>query len=170
MADVPRLSLGSAALDSLERAIALPTVLVVEDDRDIRQLVALYLRRKGLNVVTACNALEAVAAIEVGRPDLVLLDIMLPGHSGLELLEDLRLQGNQVPVVMLTALCTPGDIARGYELGADDYIAKPFSREVLMRRVRRLVDTSHLDAATLAFDELLRLAAANTPDETDGTL
>jgi DNA-binding response OmpR family regulator len=146
------------------RDIVLPTVLVVEDDREIRQMVALYLRRAGLNVVTAANALEATRAIEIDRPDLMVLDVMMPGRDGFELLADLRLHGNQVPVVMLSALCTADDVALGMRLGADDYITKPFTRAELLSRVRRLVDNSRLDAAAFAFNELMRLASSRGPE------
>ncbi|MCU1430445.1 MAG: putative two-component system response regulator, partial [Actinomycetia bacterium] len=119
-----------------------PTVLVVDDNSDLRQLVAFHLGRQGFQVVTASDGFEALAVFERSRPDLVLLDIMMPRRDGFEVLADLRHRDDRVPVVMLSARSTPNDVTRGLELGADDYIVKPFSRYDLLQRIRKFLDTS----------------------------
>jgi DNA-binding response OmpR family regulator len=141
-----------------ETAKPIPMVLVVDDDCDIRQLVALRLRRHGLNVQTAANGIEALAMLEINRPNLVLLDIMMPGRDGFEVLADMREHGHDVPVVMLSALSRPSDVSRGLDLGANDYVVKPFSGDDLLERVRGFLDTSRLETAAAALDELKWIA------------
>src|SRR6185503_13972646 len=108
---------------------AAPRILVVEDERDIAALVAYHLTKEGYRVRTAEGGVEALEAISVERPDLVLLDLMLPGFSGYEVLGELRRRPelNELPVVVLTARRDEVDRVKGLELGADDYVTKPFS-------------------------------------------
>lgn len=116
-------------------------VLVVEDDGEMRLLVARLLHEAGFRVSVARDGREMWEAMEspAGAPDLVLLDVMLPGASGLDLLRRLRERGNRVPVLMLTARGEEMDRVLGLELGADDYVPKPFAPRELVARVRALL-------------------------------
>ncbi len=115
-------------------------LLVVEDDGEMRNLVARLLREAGFRVSTARDGREMWEVVEspVGAPDLILLDVMLPGASGLDLLRRLR-EGSRMPVMMLTARGEEMDRVLGLELGADDYVAKPFAPRELVARVRALL-------------------------------
>jgi DNA-binding response OmpR family regulator len=109
------------------------TVLVVEDELKIRELLRSYLEREGLSVVTTDSGAEAITMAERLQPDLVVLDLGLPDVSGEEVARELRRTGT-VPILMLTAKIGEDDRIRGLELGADDYVTKPFSpREVVLR-------------------------------------
>lgn len=112
-------------------------ILVVEDERDIAALVAYHLTRDGYRVRTASGGPEALEAITQERPDLIVLDVMLPGFSGLDILGEIRRRPEvaDVPVVMLTARREETDRIKGLELGADDYVTKPFSPQELVLRV-----------------------------------
>lgn len=117
-------------------------ILMVEDEEDIAFLIRYMLERHGFVVDHAADgrqALEHFAQAE--PPDLTLMDIMLPYHDGLELIERLRAQPDweSVPVLMLTAKAREVDIVRALELGADDYVTKPFQPEELLARIRRLL-------------------------------
>lgn len=114
-------------------------VLVVEDDPGILRTVADNLRFEQYDVVTATDGETAYALYRRERPDLIVLDLMLPRMSGLELCQQLRLQDAQVPVLMLTARSEEADRVRGLDLGGDDYVTKPFSIPELMARVRALL-------------------------------
>ena len=117
----------------------LPTVVVVEDDRAIADLVELYLRGAGFDVVLAGDARAGRQAVDVHAPDLVLLDVGLPGEiDGFELCRQLRQLG-PVPVILLTARDGESDRVLGLELGADDYVVKPFSPRELVARVRAVL-------------------------------
>ncbi len=121
--------------------MAKPTILVVDDEEDIRELVELNLRREGYHVVMCETGEEALKQVSSKVPDAIILDLMLPGMDGLEVCR--RLKGDsktrQIAVVMLTAKGEEADIVTGLELGADDYVTKPFSGKVLVARVRRLL-------------------------------
>jgi two-component system phosphate regulon response regulator PhoB len=112
-------------------------ILVVEDERDIAALVAYHLTREGYRVRTAGGGPEALDAVSHERPDLIVLDIMLPGFTGYEVLKELRArpEGADIPVVVLTARREEMDRIKGFELGADDYVTKPFSPHELVLRV-----------------------------------
>ena len=112
-------------------------ILVVEDERDIAALVAFHLTKEGFRVRTVASGLDAMEAIRAERPDLVVLDLMLPGMSGYEILHELRRRPEvaDVPVVVLTARRDEEDRIRGLQLGADDYLTKPFSPRELVLRV-----------------------------------
>jgi two-component system OmpR family response regulator len=116
-------------------------LLIVEDDGEMRALVARLLREAGFRVSTARDGREMWEALEspAGAPDLVLLDVMLPGPSGLDLVRRLRERGGRIPVMMLTARGEELDRVLGLELGADDYVAKPFAPRELVARVRALL-------------------------------
>jgi two-component system, OmpR family, phosphate regulon response regulator PhoB len=112
-------------------------ILVVDDEPDISALVAYHLARESYRVRTAASGPEALRAAELERPDLVVLDLMLPGMSGLAVLEELRRrpETQEVPVILLTARREEQDRIAGLRLGADDYVAKPFSPQELILRV-----------------------------------
>ena len=112
-------------------------ILIVEDERDISALVAYHLTKEGFRVRTAESGQEALEAAESERPDLILLDLMLPGLSGYEVLAELRRRPElaDVPVMVLTARREEPDRVKGLELGADDYLTKPFSPRELVLRV-----------------------------------
>ena len=118
-----------------------PRVLVVEDEADIAALIAYQLTREGLRVETASTGTSALAAIDREAPDLVVLDRMLPGLSGDEVLETMRrgTATRSVPVLMLTAKREQEDRIEGFELGADDYLTKPFSPRELVLRVHSIL-------------------------------
>jgi two-component system, OmpR family, phosphate regulon response regulator PhoB len=117
--------------------VAPPRILVVEDERDIAALVAYHLTKEGYRVRTAEGGVEALEGVNAERPDLVLLDLMLPGFSGYEVLTELRRRPelSEIPVIVLTARRDEADRVKGLELGADDYVTKPFSPRELVLRV-----------------------------------
>ncbi|HEU0077018.1 MAG TPA: response regulator, partial [Longimicrobiaceae bacterium] len=112
-------------------------ILVVDDEPDISALVAYHLARESYRVRTAADGVEAIRAVETERPDLVVLDLMRPGMSGLDVLGELRRRGEtqDLPVILLTARREEQDRIEGLRLGADDYLAKPFSPQELVLRV-----------------------------------
>jgi DNA-binding response OmpR family regulator len=115
------------------------TVLVVEDDPTVADVVAAYLRDAGMAVEEAADGVTALAAAARLRPDLVVLDLMLPGLSGLDVCRTLRETRADLPVVMLTALGAEADRLAGLETGADDYLVKPFSPRELVLRVQAVL-------------------------------
>ena len=112
------------------------SILVVEDDPIIRQTVEYALKRAGFTVRSVADGSLALAAADEFVPDLVLLDLMLPGMDGYEIAERLRESDKETAIIMVTALDTERDKVRGLDAGADDYITKPFSMEELLARVR----------------------------------
>lgn len=117
------------------------TVLVVDDDETTRDVVRRYLARAGFTVVEAADGVSALTVFGDTRPDLVVLDLMLPGMDGLDVCERLRSR-SQVPIMMLTALGSESDRVVGLEQGADDYVVKPFSPREVTLRVQRLLERS----------------------------
>ena len=113
-------------------------VLVVDDDVKTVELVKLYLNRDGYRVFTAFDGLEALRLARESHPDLIVLDLMLPGLDGLEVCRTLRAESD-VPIIMLTARTTDQDRLTGLDLGADDYVTKPFSPRELAARVRAVL-------------------------------
>jgi two-component system alkaline phosphatase synthesis response regulator PhoP len=113
-------------------------VLVVDDDAKTVELVKLYLNRDGYRVFTAYDGNEALRLAQEKRPDLIVLDVMLPGIDGFEVCRIIRAESD-VPVIMLTARTTDQDKLEGLELGADDYVTKPFSPRELAARVRAVL-------------------------------
>ena len=114
------------------------TILVIDDDRNILAIIELYLKKAGFQVVTCDNGTQAMAAFHETKPTLVVLDIMLPGRDGWEILHDIRMEGD-TPVIMLTAKGNLTDRVQGLELGADDYIAKPFDAKELIARIKAVL-------------------------------
>jgi DNA-binding response OmpR family regulator len=113
-------------------------ILVVEDDARIAKILELFLRRDGHTVVTVADGTAALARFEQEHPDLVILDLMLPGTHGRDVCRALRLR-HATPILMLTALDDERDIVEGLDLGADDYVTKPFKPNELLARVRALL-------------------------------
>ena len=133
-------------------------ILIVDDEPSIRDVVRLYLEREGFAVDVAADGATALDLANTRRPDLVVLDLMLPELDGFEVYR--RLRGLDVPVIMLTAKGTEGDRIAGLEMGADDYVVKPFSPRELVARVknvlRRVSQSSPMEASAspLAYDEM----------------
>lgn len=128
--------------------MAKATILIVDDEEDICELVELYLAREGYETVTCETGEEALELVQEATPDLIVLDLMLPGIDGLEVCR--RLKANrktqEIPILMLTAKAEDADVVAGLELGADDYVTKPFSGKVLTARVRRILKRQALPA------------------------
>ncbi len=136
---------------------ARPRLLVVEDDPNIVELLSASLRFAGFDVTAATNGAAAVNAARADRPDLVVLDVMLPDLDGFEVIRRMREGGVRTPVVFLTARDATDDKIRGLTLGGDDYVTKPFSREELTARIRAVLRRSALDrpeSAKLSFADL----------------
>jgi two-component system, OmpR family, alkaline phosphatase synthesis response regulator PhoP len=131
------------------------TILVVEDEMAISRVVRDYLEHAGFEVVVAGDGDAALASARGRRPDLIVLDLGLPGHDGLDVARELRRTSN-VPIVMLTARGDETDRVAGLELGADDYVVKPFSPRELVARVRAVLRRT--DAARTGGAEVLRAA------------
>ncbi len=150
------------------------SILVVEDEQTIREVVRRYLERDGFAVREAADGRAALVAVEDEPPDLIVLDLMLPGLDGLTLTRQLRQRSN-IPIVMLTAKGETMDRIHGLELGADDYMVKPFSPQELVARVRAVLrragEASPSPAQALEFDDLridpvTRAVAANGAEVT----
>ena len=118
------------------------SILVVDDDPTVSDVVRRYLERAGYSVTLAGDGPDALTAYEKSRPDLVVLDLMLPGIDGLEVCRRLRNESAEVPIVMLTALGEEADRVLGLQLGADDYVTKPFSPRELVLRVQSVLRRS----------------------------
>ncbi|MGE5515157.1 MAG: response regulator [Bacteroidota bacterium] len=116
-----------------------PHILVVDDDREIRDLLARFLAKHGLRVTTAKDGAEMERALADWAIDLVVLDLMMPGEDGLSLTRRLRAQGTAVPIVMLTAMGEETDRIVGLEMGADDYVPKPFNPRELLARIKAVL-------------------------------
>jgi two-component system, OmpR family, response regulator RegX3 len=117
-------------------------ILVVEDEESIRESLAFLLTKEGYQVESVANGTDAIAKFEIFNPDLILLDIMLPGLSGVEITKKIRLS-SQTPIIMLTAKDTELDKVLGLEIGADDYVTKPFSGRELLARIKALLRRSN---------------------------
>ena len=118
-----------------------PLVLVADDEPRITKLVAIALTEEGFRVITASNGEEALRLADEYRPDIILLDIVMPDLDGIEVMRQLR-ESRSVPVILLTAKGSTADKAKGLDLGADDYIAKPFHPDELAARVRSVLRRS----------------------------
>ena len=135
----------------------LPHILVVDDDTRLRELLRKYLTEQGFRVTAASSAADARAKLASLAFDLLVLDIMMPGESGLDLAASLR-QGSNVPILMLTAMGEAEDRIAGLERGADDYLPKPFEPRELVLRIRTILRRAAPEPAAAALKEL-RLGA-----------
>jgi two-component system response regulator MtrA len=115
------------------------TILVVDDNQDIRDLITIILEDEGYAILSASEGEAALRAISIHNPDLVLLDVMMPGKSGIEILKEIRGADNSVPVVMITAKSQGGDIDQAIAAGATSYIVKPFRADVLLEKIQPLL-------------------------------
>lgn len=120
-------------------------ILVVDDEKHILRLVQINLEKAGYLVVTASNGREALEAVALERPDLVVMDVMMPEMDGLEALQKLKEneQTADIPVVMLTAKAQDADVFQGWQSGADLYLTKPFNPIELLTFVKRILDAQH---------------------------
>jgi DNA-binding response OmpR family regulator len=118
------------------------TVLIVDDDPDIRELIAFKLRALGFTIEAAGDGETALAAALAAPPDLILLDVMMPKMSGLDVTKQLRANGSTetTPIILLTAKAQEADVAYGFSLGATDYIIKPFSPRELISRIQAVLE------------------------------
>ncbi len=132
-------------------------VLIVEDDHKTSHLIQVYLQKDGYRVATAYDGKEALELARQTQPDLIVLDLMLPEIGGLDVCRLLRAE-SKVPIIMLTARTTEEDKLRGLDLGADDYVTKPFSPKELVARVRavlrRVSESEEQDLQDVSFDDL----------------
>ena len=153
--------------------MAIPKILVVDDEPSISNLVVSYLRKEGYEVFTAADGPAALKAARTFKPDLVVLDIMLPGMDGLEVLTRLR-QESSVYVILLTARTEELDRVVGLSIGADDYVTKPFSPRELTARVkaalRRLAGAGGAPAGTVLAFNRIRVDIAARQAWVDGDL
>ncbi|MEZ2218656.1 response regulator [Rhizobium sp. RCC_161_2] len=137
-----------------------PHVLVVDDHKEIRDLLAKYLAKNGLRVSTANGGAEMRQQLRTATIDLVVLDIMMPGEDGLSLCRSLR-QTSMVPIVLLTAVSDETDRIIGLELGADDYVTKPFNPRELLARIRALLRRANATAPVTSDPEHKRYRFGN---------
>jgi len=128
-----------------------PTILIVEDEPKTRGTIRLYLEHEGFQVIEEADGLDAIRTARARKPDLIVLDLMLPRASGLEVCRTLRKEGN-VPIIMVTARTAEADMLRGLDLGADDYVTKPFSPRELVARVRAVLRRSAASSAQAKAD------------------
>ena len=149
------------------------SILVVDDEDTIREVIRRYLERDGFAVREAADGYAALEAIQDGPPDLIVLDLMLPGVDGLSITQQIR-ERHRIPIIMLTAKGETSDRIRGLDLGADDYMAKPFSPQELVSRVKAVLRRSSeaaplpgLPGQVLEFDDL-RLDEASRTVTLDG--
>ena len=144
------------------------TILVVDDDPDIVESLTLVLKSESYQVEAATNAEEALEKVTAARPDLILLDVMMPRMSGFEVCRKLKTDPatRDIPILMVTALNEMVDIERGVESGTDDFISKPVNRLELVTRVRSLLRVRHLKnelERTLAYLNDVESRAGHTP-------
>ena len=133
-------------------------ILIVDDDRGIRELLAAYLEKNGMRVSLAANGRQMRAVLDEHEPDLIVLDLMLPGEDGLVLCRELRAgRHHAVPVLMLTARDEEADRILGLEMGADDYLAKPFAVRELLARIRAVLRRARMIPRNMQLTESVTL-------------
>lgn len=135
-------------------------VLIIEDEPNIRELILYNLEANGFQGIGADDGIMGITLVHIEKPDLVLLDIMLPGKNGYDICKELRGEGNQTPIIMLTAKSDEIDKVLGLEFGADDYITKPFGIRELMARINAVLrrveekEIQHPAGTAIIIDEL----------------
>jgi two-component system, OmpR family, response regulator len=154
-----RAATGRMVLEKMTASDRIPQVLVVDDEPNIRELVQVALKFHGCAVSTAGTGADALRLAESSRPDLIVLDVVLPDLDGFEVCRRLRAGGNEVPVIFLTARDTSSDTVTGLALGGDDYVTKPFSVEALVARVRAVLRRASRSSPepSLESDPVLRI-------------
>ena len=139
------------------------TILIVEDDADIREILTFNVENAGYSVIGAASAEAAEGS--VGKASLILLDVMLPGMSGYQFAKELRSEGNDVPIIFLTARTAENDLLTGFSAGGDDYISKPFSINEVLARIKavlgRTVKSDVVTVGGVVVDRLLKTASIN---------
>ena len=139
------------------------TVIIVEDDADIREILSFNVGNAGYSVIGAASA-EAAEAL-VGNASLILLDVMLPGMSGYQFAKKLRSEGNDVPIIFLTARTAENDLLTGFSAGGDDYISKPFSINEVLARIKAVLGRAEksdvVTAGGIVVNRLLKTASVN---------
>ncbi len=133
------------------QVIPATTVLVVDDEERLRELLRGYLAQAGFTVLLAADGYQALELARAERPDLIILDLMLPGMDGLDVARTIREKGSAVPILMLTARATTEDAVNGFEAGADDYLRKPFEIAELLSRVRALLKRTTRERPSTTF-------------------
>lgn len=133
------------------------SILLVDDERNILELARMYLARDGFDIETSTDGLDALERIRKDQPALVVLDLMLPGMDGFEICRRLRGENNQVPIILLTARDEDVDKILGLELGADDYMTKPFNPRELSARVKAILRRSEQNIDDKAAKEIIHL-------------
>ncbi len=121
-------------------------ILVAEDDKDMSRFVSVCLRRQGYDVVAVADGVEALEAMEKGRFDMLLTDVMMPRMDGFELAESIRLTDKQMPIVFMTAKEDKPSQMLGYNLGIDDYVVKPFDMDVLQMKIAALLRRARIES------------------------
>jgi two-component system OmpR family response regulator len=152
-----------------------PRILIVDDHRDIRDALVKYVEKNGMRATSAPDAVAMDAAMKVGKFDLIVLDVMMPGEDGLSVCRRLRAQGD-MPILMLTALGDDTDRIVGLEVGADDYLPKPFNPRELLARIKAILRRSERTEVTggalaghrLAFDRWVLDTDRRTLTDMDG--
>jgi DNA-binding response OmpR family regulator len=131
-------------------------IAIIEDDESVRKSLVMNLELEGFRVVTAPDGEEGLKLVRDNKPDLVVLDVMMPKKDGLQTCKELRNSGNSTPLILLTARSAEVDKVLGLELGADDYLAKPFGMAELMARIRALLRRSAVtdDVDRVEFDDI----------------
>jgi two-component system OmpR family response regulator len=127
--------------------ISMATIMIVDDDVHIRELIKVYLQQEGFDVVEAGNGVDALQQMEHTRVDLVILDIMMPQMDGWDLCKELRNHYPNLPLLMVTAKGETGQKVKGFQLGTDDYLVKPFDPEELVVRVKALMKRYRIEAS-----------------------
>ena len=139
------------------------TILIVEDDADIREILTFNVENAGYSVIGAASAEAAEGS--AGKASLILLDVMLPGMSGYQFAKELRSEGNDVPIIFLTARTAENDLLTGFSAGGDDYISKPFSINEVLARIKavlgRTVKSDVVTVGGVVVDRLLKTASIN---------
>ena len=142
---------------AIEQSVAPATrVLLVEDDADLCQAIAEYLGKQGIEVSVEGRGDRALQRVLDGKPDVVILDVMLPGKDGFDVCRAIRGSGNAVPIIVLTAKEEDFDQVLGLELGADDYLSKPVQPRVLLARIKAITRRTHGHPATAADGDILQ--------------
>ena len=136
-------------------------ILIVDDDAEIRSLLSQYLLKNGLRVTAVADGRAMWQALDAGRIDLIVLDLMLPGEDGLTLCRNLRAKPSDIPVIMLTARGEETDRIVGLEMGADDYLAKPFSAREVLARIKAILRRARSLPGNLQPDGTRRIRFAN---------